>query len=184
MSPSLSTSCFELNLQVGEFRQGGVEVGLGLADVAPLLHGPARGLGGRGGPAHVRLAHLLLALGTRREPSCRTETRGVPARLACLGLLAIQLLAGLADLFLDLVSLRGVLRRAAPPCAWSRSSRAFCVSRTRKSRSDSSGSRIRLELGGVPDGQLVLAIEVVLQRLGPLGVALRAGQFGREGCEA
>ena len=36
----------ELELEVGELLQGLVEVGLGRADVAALLHGPAGGLGG------------------------------------------------------------------------------------------------------------------------------------------
>ena len=95
------------------FSRAPVEIRLGRADIAALLHGPACGLGGTGGLAHVGLADRLAAE-KRTEDRVAEGDRGIPRGLARLGLLPVQPLARLADIFLQLRRAWGRTWRAAP----------------------------------------------------------------------
>src|SRR5262245_10590319 len=136
---------------------------------------PAGRPGCRGGSAHVGLGERLAAE-ERAEDRGAQGDGGVPGRLVRLGLLALQPLAGAADLLLQRRPLRRVLGAQGldlPVALLARRLRhpqAELPLRLRRPRD-------RLDLGAVPQVERPLAIEVVLQRLGPLGIALAPRQL-------
>ena len=164
----------ELEFQVREILQGPIKIGLGCAQIPALLHGLAGCLGGGRGLAHICLADRLPAekRSQNRVAKCNS---GVPLGLACLGLFSIQLLARLADVFLKLVALRCVPGAKFLVCPVASLARVL-----REAEPEIAlrflGAGIGFEIRARPDGQLALAIKVVLQALCVFGIRLGPGQ--------
>ena len=143
-----------------------------------VVGGPAGGFGGRGCSRHVRLAD---GLAPKQCPQHRAahRNRRIPGRSACLGLLSLQPLIGTSDLLLDRLQLGRIL---GPQCF------DFLIALFTRCLHQ---PKPELSLGFCRPGQLLerrtrpqlqcpLAVKIVLQCLGPLGIALGSGKLARQ----